>query len=89
MYFFYCDTCSTKKRRFLTPAEAREPQPCYRPGKDSHSICYGALLRIPRPPTTNVVERLDNGLMPRAVERPADAERLYHERAHADDPTDD
>lgn len=40
------------------------------------------MRRAPKPPTTNVAERLDNGLMPRAVERPADAERLYHERAH-------
>lgn len=39
------------------------------------------MVRNPKPPTSNVVERLDNGFMARAVERPADAERLYKERA--------
>jgi hypothetical protein len=35
-------------------------------------------------PTATVVERLDSPHMVRAIERPADAERLYKERAAKD-----
>lgn len=37
--------------------------------------------RIASAPTTSIVERLDNGLMTRPVERPADSERLFRERS--------
>lgn len=43
--------------------------------------CGGALVRNPKGPSTQVVERLDNGAMGKAVERLADAERLYSERS--------
>lgn len=33
-----------------------------------------------RGPSVRVVERLDNGAMSRPLERPAEAERLHHER---------
>lgn len=46
--------------------------------------CGGTWQRDPTGPTTQKYERLDNGLMPRAVERPADAERLFKERADKD-----
>jgi len=39
---------------------------------------------LPGAPTTRIVESLDNGLMPRAIERPAESERLFKERAEAD-----
>jgi hypothetical protein len=42
--------------------------------------CGGPLHRAGLGPSTQVVERLDNGLMPRALERLADAERLFEER---------
>ncbi|MDE2103612.1 MAG: hypothetical protein KGL39_40615 [Patescibacteria group bacterium] len=35
--------------------------------------------RQPKAPSSNVVETLDNGIMVRALERPAEAERLYKE----------
>lgn len=37
------------------------------------------MTRDPRPPSHNVVETLDNGIMTRALERPAEAERLTRE----------
>ena len=40
--------------------------------------------RITVAPTSRVTEVLENGLMTRRVERPADAERLYKERADRD-----
>ena len=36
------------------------------------------------PTSARLLETLDNGLMARRVERPADAERLYKERARQD-----
>lgn len=76
LFHYKCDACGEQRRRLLVAARGNEVWPCPQPG------CGGAMRRAPKPPTTNVAERLDNGLMPRAVERPADAERLYHERAH-------
>jgi transcription elongation factor Elf1 len=55
----------------------------------SCSKCGGKMVRTVKPPTTNVVERLDAPHMVRAVERPADAERLYKERAAKDHSKDD
>lgn len=46
--------------------------------------CGARMVRIVKPPTSQVVERLDDGHMIRAVERPAEAERLYKERAAKD-----
>ena len=37
-------------------------------------------------PSTQTMERLDNGIMPRAVERLANAEELHHDRARNADP---
>jgi hypothetical protein len=45
----------------------------------------GAQLSVDLPSlTSRVTETLDNGYMTKAVERPADAERLYKEKADAD-----
>ena len=49
------------------------------------SVCSESPMeRIVEAPTSRVTETLDNGLMTRRVERPADAERLYRERAARD-----
>lgn len=42
--------------------------------------CQSPLVRTPKAPTTRVVERLDNGLMVKALERLADAPELHRER---------
>jgi len=47
-------------------------------------ICKVPMTRESEAPTSRVVEVLDSGLMSRRVERPADAERLYKERADKD-----
>jgi putative FmdB family regulatory protein len=76
LYYFTCDACKTDVRRILTPARAGAAVACPK--------CKGELRRTPKGATANVIERLDNGLMTKAVERPAEAERLYKERAEAD-----
>jgi hypothetical protein len=82
LYHFKCTGPETHRlRRILKPAEAAALKPVCECGAD--------MVRDPKPPTANVVERLDNGYMAKAVERPADAERLYRERAQADPLKDD
>jgi hypothetical protein len=44
------------------------------------------MRRVVAGPSTSIVERLDNGAMPKAVERYSDAERIFKERHEAADP---
>jgi hypothetical protein len=57
------------------------PQEC-----DEHEVqcnqCGDFMDRDPHPPSTRITETLDNGAMVRKVERPANAEEMYRERAH-------
>ena len=48
--------------------------------------CGELMTRKATGPTSSVKERLDNGIMPKAVERFADTERLYKERNEKADP---
>lgn len=48
--------------------------------------CGYCVKQLPTGPTTKKMEKLDNGAMPRAVERLADAERIMKERALKADP---
>lgn len=45
--------------------------------------CGERLARRPQGPGTSVVQRLDNGVMPRAVERPENMEELLEEESRA------
>lgn len=74
LYYFECGSCRLQVKRLLSPDEA-ESQKCK---------CGSLLNRTPKGPSTSVKERLDNGLMPKAIERYSEAERLYAERAAAD-----
>ncbi len=71
-YCFHCDICDEDSVRIMDVSEVDSAE-CRE--------CLGPLRRTPKPPTSTVMETLDNGYMAKAVERPADAERLCHERA--------
>lgn len=43
--------------------------------------CSKPLKRTPKPASTSIMETLDNGLMPRKVERLANAEEIFHDRS--------
>ena len=75
-YFFVCPVCHWPERRILSPEESKDPIPC-----TMTEGCSGILKRTPKPPTSKIVETLDNGAMPRRLERLADAERIFEERA--------
>lgn len=72
LFYFRCTACDEQARKIMTPAEARVAQRC--------GACGGALTRDPRPPSSQAVETLDNGVMTQRLERLADAERLFAER---------
>lgn len=76
LYYFKCSGPSHefKVKRILTPEEADQPQKC---------VCGALLQRDAQGPNTTVHEVLDNGLMPRSLERFSDAQRLYKERSKA------
>jgi len=70
-YKFLCSTCGFKKARL-----SLDPFDCPK--------CKSPMKRNASGPTNQVYEQLDNGLMPRKVERLADAERLFKDRAKND-----
>jgi DNA-directed RNA polymerase subunit RPC12/RpoP len=75
-YHYECSRCGTELVRILSPAESLCQQFCRR--------CGELVTRKARGITSTKFERLDNGFMAKPVERPADAERLYKERAKID-----
>jgi putative FmdB family regulatory protein len=75
-YRFECKVCGHRKRKMLPSGQQTQPVACEK--------CQSTMWRDPNPPSTQVLEKLDNGLMAKPVERLADAERLYHERALTD-----
>lgn len=77
LYYFSCPKCQVPTAKVLPREDVCKPQECPRK--------CGPMVRTPKGPSSAVKERLDNGAMPRAVERYAEAERLFAERA-ANDP---
>ncbi len=74
LFHFSCPNCGAHRRRILTPEAAKSEVP-------ECPECFAAMERDAKPPSTRVVETLDNGLMPRRLERLADAERIYRDHA--------
>lgn len=79
-FTFQCQKCEQVVKRLLPAGDRKKPQ--VHPGE-----CGGALVRVGTGPTVLVKETLDNGAMPRAVERLKDAEELYRERSENDPKT--
>jgi len=71
LYHFQCPVCEKTKRKLFKSE----------PGDLILCECGHVMLRIMQPPTTRVVEILDNGLMPRKIERLSEAERFSKERS--------
>lgn len=76
VFYFECPVCKMPDRMILSPSEAKGDVPCRTEG------CSGKLKRTPKPPSTQITETLDNGMMARKLERLAEAETIHHERAH-------
>jgi hypothetical protein len=75
LYKLRCPRCEREKKVMRD----KPPQEC--------CPCGGEFQRSGAGPSSQVTERLDNGLMPRSLERLVDAERLHQERADGADPS--
>ncbi len=76
LYHLRCAGCGRTDKK-LTPNPVKDPE--------TTCSCGGVMKRAAKGPATRVMEKLDNGIMPRAVERDSDAERLMAERADGAD----
>lgn len=72
LYHFKCSRCGPVQR--LLDVEVVESGPIH------CKKCGEILIRTPKGASTNAMEYIDSGIMARAVERPADAQRLFKER---------
>lgn len=77
LYYLLCPSCLQGDRRFLACRSDASRQAC--------GACGATMKRDPHPPSVQVVEALDNGVMARRVERLKDAEVLHKDRS-ANDP---
>jgi len=73
-----CDSHKTRETRVVIRASATDLISILCP------VCKHPMARDIKPASSRILETLDSGLMSRRVERPADAERLFKERADAD-----
>lgn len=78
LYYFRCPVCHALQRRILEPEEARGPIGCKTEG------CSGKPKREPRPPSSMLKERVDNGLMPKTLENYVDGQELTKARSTLD-----
>jgi hypothetical protein len=77
VFNFTCCKCSQPQRRLLDKISPS--------GYICSTVnCRGPLRRVAQAPSTQTLERLDNGCMPRALERLEYAQEIYDEHAAAD-----
>lgn len=75
LYNFVCSGCKKLVRKFLAIGQQTKRQTC---------DCGAVLKRAAGGPSSQKMDVLDNGLMPRRIERLADAEALSRDRAKND-----
>ena len=73
-----CTECGEKQTRVLFNKTNLPKLVCI--------FCSGKVKRVVKGPSLQVKERLDNGIMVRAVERLANAEELFDDRSKNADP---
>lgn len=71
LYKWNCSTCGKSSRKLLSE-----------PPKDGSMVCEcGQTMTLTGSGFVTVMDRLDNGLMPKVVERPKDAVELVQDHA--------
>jgi len=75
LFVYWCNACAVEVRKICPPERANDEVKC--------RACGAAVSRQPQGASTTVYETLDNGLMPRRLERFSEAERLFKERSKA------
>jgi len=74
LYYFNCAECNRHTKKLL----ASKPKPDNVPECPE---CLTTMVRMSKPPTSQVLETLDNHLMPKRLERLVNAEELYKNRS--------
>jgi putative FmdB family regulatory protein len=72
LFNYRCSSCGLTKSVIRRFKAKKNPPSC---------SCGTVMTRAPKPPSSRVVETIDNGVMPKRVEKLVDAERLFKERA--------
>lgn len=75
-FWYHCQPCG-KRQAFMGKSQTEEsttPREC--------KVCAGPVVREISVVTSRTVETIDNGLMSKPVERLANAQEIYKERAH-------
>jgi putative FmdB family regulatory protein len=75
LYYFQCKDCKAADRRILEPEQVKDVA-CRQ--------CGGKVRRTPKPPTSILKEKVDNGHMPRTLENYVDGQQLTLERSQMD-----
>jgi hypothetical protein len=75
LYKFVCLDCAEPTKKLMDSGASRLDLKCK---------CGGSLVRDASPPNSVLYEALDNGAMPRRLERLQNAEELYRDRAASD-----
>lgn len=81
LLMFRCAKCDSTARRLWSKSPCLDAPNA--PPKAPVCKCGEQMERDMKPPTTQVVEVLDNGAMAKRLERLADAPRLFKERVDA------
>lgn len=74
LYYYRCAKCDRVDRNLLSVEDSKLPQAC--------KECSETMERSPEPPSVRATEILDNGFMPRRIERLVNAEALFKDRAN-------
>ena len=77
-YHFICLECERKQTRVFMDKSCVDTAACI--------SCGGKVKRVATGPSSQIMEKLDNGIMVKAVERLHNAEELFEERAKNSDP---
>lgn len=77
LFYFFCEPCQKRFFKLLKGDQAKGGYEC--------PTCSKIAARAPQAPSSQVLEVVDNGLMPRKIERYADAQRIFKERSVAAD----
>ena len=73
LFNLLCTKCGNTKRIFGDTYDAIDI-------KQKICKCHYQMIRVSNGPSTRILEKLDNGSMVKALERYADAERIFQER---------
>jgi hypothetical protein len=79
LFNLLCTKCGNTKRVFGDTYESID-------FRKKICKCNYGMVRLVKGPSTSIMEKLDNGVMVKALERYSDAERIFKERHDNADP---